>query len=119
MREAARADLGAAPGAGRANTSIVGMARARCSSQICTRSFQHKHPALDTGTCGLVAMTSASHAEGRQFDPGQVYAEHPAPRLTEYGGSSGQAGCQQDKKQWRHTPGQDRAGDLQRVMLTS
>ena len=26
-----------------------------------------------TGTCGLVAMTSASHAEGRQFDPGQVY----------------------------------------------
>ena len=28
-----------------------------------------------TGTCGLVAMTSASHAEGRQFDPGQVYFE--------------------------------------------
>ena len=25
-----------------------------------------------TGTCGLVAMTSASHAVGRQFDPGQV-----------------------------------------------
>ena len=25
------------------------------------------------GTCGLVAMTSAPHAEGRQFDPGQVY----------------------------------------------
>ena len=25
------------------------------------------------GTCGLVAMTSAQHAEGRQFDPGQVY----------------------------------------------
>ena len=25
------------------------------------------------GTSGLVAMTSASHAEGRQFDPGQVY----------------------------------------------
>ena len=24
-------------------------------------------------TCGLVAMTSAQHAEGRQFDPGQVY----------------------------------------------
>ena len=24
-------------------------------------------------TCGLVAMTAASHAEGRQFDPGQVY----------------------------------------------
>ena len=26
----------------------------------------------DHGTCGLVALTSASHAEGRQFDPGQV-----------------------------------------------
>ena len=25
-------------------------------------------------TCGLVAMTSAPHAEGRQFDPGQVYS---------------------------------------------
>ena len=23
--------------------------------------------------CGLVAMMSAPHAEGRQFDPGQVY----------------------------------------------
>ena len=28
-----------------------------------------------TCTCGLVAMTSASHAEGRQFDPGQVYLQ--------------------------------------------
>ena len=28
---------------------------------------------LLTGTCGLVAMTSAQQAEGRQFDPGQVY----------------------------------------------
>ena len=27
-----------------------------------------------TGTCGLVVMTSPSHGEGRQFDPGQVYA---------------------------------------------
>ena len=26
-------------------------------------------------TCGLVAMTSAQHAEGRQFDPGRVYAQ--------------------------------------------
>jgi hypothetical protein len=25
------------------------------------------------GTIGLVAMTSASHAEGRQLDPGRVY----------------------------------------------
>ncbi len=30
-------------------------------------------------TCGLVAMTSASHAKGRQFDPGHVY-------LYEHGG---------------------------------
>ena len=29
--------------------------------------------ASSQSTCGLVAMTSASHAEGRQFDPGQVY----------------------------------------------
>ena len=29
---------------------------------------------VQRSTCGLVAMTSASHAEGRQFDPGQVYA---------------------------------------------
>ena len=27
-------------------------------------------------TCGLVAMTSVQHAEGRQFDPGQVYAHY-------------------------------------------
>ena len=42
------------------------------------------------GTCGLVAITSASDAEGRQFDPGQVYclgpvlvdrAAHAAARL--------------------------------------
>ena len=32
---------------------------------------------LVSGTCGLVAMTSASHAEGRQFDPGQVYLKLP------------------------------------------
>ena len=38
------------------------------------------HDALETalsisinGTCGPVAMTSASHDEGRQLDPGQVY----------------------------------------------
>ena len=32
-------------------------------------------PALLNSTCGLVAMTSASHAAGRQPDPGQVYVE--------------------------------------------
>ena len=29
--------------------------------------------AYPQSSCGLVAMTSASHAEGRQFDPGQLY----------------------------------------------
>ena len=33
-----------------------------------------KNPIAGVGTCGLVAMTSASHAEGGWFDPGQVYA---------------------------------------------
>ena len=36
----------------------------------------HARPAgasKEHGTSGLVAMTSASHAEGRQFDPGLVY----------------------------------------------
>ena len=28
--------------------------------------------AMPMSACGLVAMTSASHDEGRQFDPGQV-----------------------------------------------
>ena len=28
---------------------------------------------IESSTCGLVAMTSAPHAECRQFDPGQVY----------------------------------------------
>ena len=31
------------------------------------------HTSFSASTCGLVAMTSASHAEGRQFDPGQVF----------------------------------------------
>ena len=34
------------------------------------------------GTSGLVAMTLASHAEGRQFDPGLVYfAAQPMHRI--------------------------------------
>ena len=33
--------------------------------------------AFSPSTCGLVAMTSAQHAEGRQFDPGQVYVWWP------------------------------------------
>ena len=37
--------------------------------------FENKLYFIYMSTCGLVAMTSASHAEGRQFDPGQVYAQ--------------------------------------------
>ena len=36
-------------------------------------SFKCCAPSNKHGTSGLVAMTSASHAEGRQFDPGLVY----------------------------------------------
>ena len=36
-------------------------------------------------TCGLVAMTSASHAEGRQFDPGQVYLEKKCYKWVPHG----------------------------------
>ena len=40
---------------------------------------------LSAGTCGLVAMTSASHAEGHQFDPGQVYSpQQTAPHILMY-----------------------------------
>ena len=46
------------------------------SQQCCTAPRKCVHWSLSTkvqvqqSTCGLVAMTSASHAEGRQFDPG-------------------------------------------------
>jgi hypothetical protein len=36
-------------------------------------AFRCSRQPTSLSTCGLVAMTSASHAEGRQFDPGQVY----------------------------------------------
>ena len=39
--------------------------------QCCAASSLQTGTAI-TSTCGLVAMTSASHAEGRQLDPGQV-----------------------------------------------
>ena len=42
----------------------------------CDRGMQRRASILEEGvisTCGLVAMTSAQHAEGRPFDPGQVY----------------------------------------------
>ena len=35
---------------------------------------QQEQCQMKPSTCGLVAMTSASHAEGRQFNPGQVYS---------------------------------------------
>jgi hypothetical protein len=40
-----------------------------------------------SSTCGLVAMTSASHAEGRQFDPGQVYLTAPWAQPTHGSGA--------------------------------
>jgi hypothetical protein len=50
-----------------------------------SRVFQIAHTMV-TGSSGLVAMTSASHAEGRQFDLGLVYflgivrSQHTSPR---------------------------------------
>ena len=41
-------------------------------SHITSRIWNNVFP-LHSCTHGLVAMTSASHAEGRQFDPGWVY----------------------------------------------
>ena len=70
-------------------------------------------------TCGLVAMTSAQHAEGRQLDPGQVYAATascPAGSLLGRRSHHIQSTVGQGV---RHTPGQDRTGDLQHVRLTS
>ena len=43
----------------------------RCSAGLRMFLINVKWPCRRS-TCGLVAMTSASHAEGRQFDPGQV-----------------------------------------------
>ena len=39
---------------------------------VCTRVLAHGEK-IQHGTLGPVAMTSAQHAEGRQFDPGRVY----------------------------------------------
>ena len=43
--------------------------------QKCTQAYGQKRARQIAITCtsGLVAMTLASHAEGRQFDPGLVY----------------------------------------------
>ena len=47
-------------------TSILHFVRRAISQSEAQVAVMH-------GTSGLVAMTSASHAEGRQFDPGLVY----------------------------------------------
>ena len=46
--------------------------RVRCALYLGLRKRNRQHAIAFSSTCGLVAMTSASHAEGRQFDPGQV-----------------------------------------------
>ena len=63
----------------RAFSVLVGalMARLRrdhtSSHASLATSWMGKPQMIKHGTSGLVAMTSASHAEGRQFDPGLVY----------------------------------------------
>ena len=46
----------------------------RVPPQLCTFAFGNGDQCFQHGTHGLVAMTSAQHAEGRQLDPGWVYA---------------------------------------------
>ena len=72
-------------------------------------------------------MTSASHAEGRQFDPGQVYFRSATAistanifvRAKLAGGGGGGCDVSLHKHIFQNTPSQDRIGDLQRVRLTS
>ena len=55
---------------------LLDSTRSHCALKIPGIIFVHSqvcHPDFGlNSTCGLVAMTSASHAEGRQSDPGQV-----------------------------------------------
>jgi hypothetical protein len=51
-------------------TCIRGACSVRADGEL---AFRCSRQPTSLSTCGLVAMTSASHAEGRQFDPGQVY----------------------------------------------
>ena len=48
---------------------------------------QVQNPVLST--CGLVAMTPAQHAEGRQFGPGQVYERRQDVALRLWGAGGG------------------------------
>ena len=65
-----------------------GMVLAGASSPIVLRRWDMPAARISvTCTCGLVTMTSASHAEGRQFDPGQVYL-HPRLRMGDTFGHS-------------------------------
>jgi hypothetical protein len=43
-----------------------------CAAQALAVNVATTQSSSTPSTCGLVAMTTASHAEGRQFDPGQV-----------------------------------------------
>ncbi len=73
LRAADRCIANAAPCTGHsASMERVSNAVAGSEPSAMRRRRGHK---TRHGTCGLVAMTSASHAEGRQFDPGQVYAQ--------------------------------------------
>jgi hypothetical protein len=68
----------------------------------------HVYLAEVSSTCGLVAMTSASHAEGRQFDPGQVY-------LCSHTSHSGTISTPHELKAKESVESEDRTHDL-RIM---
>ena len=59
--------------------------------QVC--DWDEACAAVARSTCGLVAMTSASHAEGRQLDPGQVYYLALSTPLQACAPSIGQGGA--------------------------
>ena len=59
--------------------------------QVC--DWDEACAAVARSTCGLVAMTSASHAEGRQLDPGQVYYLALSTPLQTCAPSIGQGGA--------------------------
>ena len=64
-------------------------ATARCVPRAQIATVNAVRLLISVSTCGLVAMTSAPHAEGRQVDPGQVYSAcigdmHPKDRKTNW-----------------------------------
>ena len=79
--------------------------------------------ATPSSTCGLVAMTSAPHAEGPQFDPGQVYTFAAGRRawlslLSRLGNGGDQLvtspGCERAQRRHRVGVCAAAAADLQR-----